>query len=159
MAAPRKRRKGERKKIGRPTKCTPAVQAKICELSRRGRHDVHIAALVGIGDQTLDDWVKAGEKPGAVEPFRGFARAYRAARAEGEVALQDKLETMADNVAGGDPATLRWMLSKKNPKVYGDRTRLEHTGAEGGPVQVASVILMPPEEPLVDATTNSGDAV
>jgi hypothetical protein len=32
--------------------------------------------------------------------------------------------------------TRKWMLSKMLPKVYGDRLTTEHTGAEGGPVQV-----------------------
>jgi len=32
--------------------------------------------------------------------------------------------------------TLKWKLCKMLPKVYGDRLTTQHTGAEGGPVQV-----------------------
>lgn len=37
--------------------------------------------------------------------------------------------------------TLKWQLSKMLPKVYGDKTVTELTGANGGPMQVASVSL------------------
>lgn len=37
--------------------------------------------------------------------------------------------------------TLKWKLSKMLPKVYGDKTTTELTGAGGGPVQVAALSL------------------
>jgi hypothetical protein len=35
--------------------------------------------------------------------------------------------------------TRKWMLSKMLPKVYGDKTTTELTGANGGPVAVAAI--------------------
>ena len=32
---------------------------------------------------------------------------------------------------------VRWYLSKLAPKKYGDRTAMELTGADGGPVQIS----------------------
>lgn len=37
--------------------------------------------------------------------------------------------------------TLKWKLSKMLPKIYGDRTTTEHTGAGGGPITLAAVDL------------------
>lgn len=37
--------------------------------------------------------------------------------------------------------TRKWMLSKMLPKVYGDKVTQEHTGANGGPIAVATVDL------------------
>lgn len=35
--------------------------------------------------------------------------------------------------------TLKWMLSKMLPKIYGDKVTTEHTGPGGGPVQLAAI--------------------
>ena len=39
--------------------------------------------------------------------------------------------------------TRKWMLAKMLPKVYGDHTKVtnEHTGKDGGPIQLAAVDL------------------
>ena len=37
--------------------------------------------------------------------------------------------------------TRKWMLSKMLPKVYGDRIQTEHTGKDGGPIQLQAVDL------------------
>jgi hypothetical protein len=37
--------------------------------------------------------------------------------------------------------TLKWKLSKMLPKMYGDKVTQEHTGAGGGPIQMAAVNL------------------
>ena len=37
---------------------------------------------------------------------------------------------------GGDMQTARWFLSRRRPQVYGDKLALEHSGKEGGPIQV-----------------------
>lgn len=37
--------------------------------------------------------------------------------------------------------TMKWMLSKMLPKVFGDKTTTELTGAGGGPIQLAAVNL------------------
>ena len=36
----------------------------------------------------------------------------------------------------GDMQTARWFLSRRRPQVYGDRMALEHSGKDGGPIQV-----------------------
>lgn len=41
--------------------------------------------------------------------------------------------------------TIKWSLSKRCPKKYGDRVQNEHTGPEGGAIQIVSTIPRPPK--------------
>ena len=148
---------GREASMAQATKWNPELQERMCDLAREGRHDLHICRLVGISDQTLDVWLKKGAEDDAVEPWLGFARAFREAQATGEVKLLDDLWTMANNSQGADPASLRWMLSKKNPTLFGDKTKHELTGADGGAVQVARVVLMPAEDASADEYGASDD--
>jgi len=83
--------------MAQATKWNPEVQERMCSLAREGRHDIHICRLVGVSDQTLDVWLKKGAEDDAVEPWLGFARAYREAQAEGEIALLERLSLMAQD--------------------------------------------------------------
>ncbi|MBK9497032.1 MAG: terminase small subunit protein [Xanthomonadales bacterium] len=42
--------------------------------------------------------------------------------------------------------TRKWMLSKMLPKIYGDRLTNEHTGANGGPIETKSTLVLTPDE-------------
>jgi hypothetical protein len=42
--------------------------------------------------------------------------------------------------------TRKWALSKRNPKKYGERIQQEHTGADGGPLQIISSVPRPKTE-------------
>lgn len=42
--------------------------------------------------------------------------------------------------------TLKWALSKRNPKKYGERIQQEVTGKDGGPLQIVSTIPRPTKE-------------
>ncbi|MFT8655933.1 MAG: hypothetical protein ABF785_04485 [Acetobacter papayae] len=97
------------------------------------------------------------------EGLRKFIRAdsarvaqYAHARAVGAEALEDELLHAARS-AGPEDANarrlqvdaLKWVMSKRAPKVYGDKITQEHTGPDGGPVQVSEVrrvIVRPPDK-------------
>lgn len=42
--------------------------------------------------------------------------------------------------------TRKWALSKRNPKKYGERIQNEHTGKDGGAIQIVSTIPRPPRD-------------
>lgn len=74
----------------------------------------------------------------------------RCARAREGLAdfLVDEIEQMANDTNEDNHqsmkvriATAQWRAMKMAPKVYGDRSRTEITGADGGPVAVAAVDL------------------
>ena len=87
------------------------------------------------------------------EGLRKFLRAdpervaqYAHAREVGAEALEDEL-LHAARVANADDANarrlqvdaLKWVMSKRAPKVYGDKVTQEHTGPDGGPMQVSEI--------------------
>ena len=45
----------------------------------------------------------------------------------------------------------KWMLSKMLPKVYGDKLHTEHTGQDGGPIQLAAVDLKSLSDEEIDS--------
>jgi len=49
--------------------------------------------------------------------------------------------------------TRKWLLSKALPKVYGDKLTQEHTGPNGGPVQMQRIerVIVDPKPPTPDS--------
>lgn len=82
-----------------------------------------------------------------VDDREGFADRYARAR-------DVQLHGMADDLAEISDAgvmdmvdvqknrlrvdTRKWLLSKLMPKTYGDKTQMEHTGSEGGPIDIVT---------------------
>ena len=57
--------------------------------------------------------------------------------AEAEEQALDAIELAVTNASlQGDMQTARWFLSRRRPEKWGDRLALEHTGKDGGPIQV-----------------------
>jgi hypothetical protein len=130
---------------------TPEVAAEICRRIAEGESlrsvcsDEHMPTT-----STVALWV--------VEDREGFSDKYARARQAQATLLADELFDIADDgrndtYIGREGAevtdheviqrsrlrvdTRKWYLSKVLPKVYGDAVKLEHTGAGGGPVEVA----------------------
>lgn len=97
------------------------------------------------------------------EGLRKFIRAnpervaqYAHARAVGAEALEDELLQAARSASPEDANArrlqvdaLKWVMSKRAPKVYGDKITQEHTGEGGGPIKVTAVrrIIVDPSKP------------
>ncbi len=71
---------------------------------------------------------------------------YAHARAAGAEALEDELLHAARSAGPEDAAArrlqvdaLKWVMSKRAPKVYGDKITQEHTGADGGPLEFTEI--------------------
>jgi hypothetical protein len=57
---------------------TPELAGRLLDAARSGLFKETAAEAVGIAPAMLDEWLRMGLSPGAVEPYRTFARAYRA---------------------------------------------------------------------------------
>lgn len=71
--------------------------------------------------------------------------------AEWDEALDHALDTveaavMRLAIVDHDPQTARWILSRRRPHVWGDKTQLEVTGAGGGPVKMEQTVHLPDAE-------------
>lgn len=86
-----------------------------------------------------------------ISKHKEFSENYARAQADRVVAWSEEIIDIADNSkADANRAKLRvdtrkWLMSKMDPKKYGDRQEHRHTGANGGPIQT------------VDLTKLSGD--
>lgn len=86
-----------------------------------------------------------------ISRHKEFSENYARAQADRVVAWSEEIVDIADNSqADTNRAKLRvdtrkWLMSKMDPKKYGDRQEHRHTGANGGPIQT------------VDLTKLSGD--
>jgi hypothetical protein len=57
---------------------TPELAEQLLRAAKSGVFKETAAEAVGIAPDLLDQWLRMGLSPGAVEPYRTFARAYRA---------------------------------------------------------------------------------
>lgn len=57
---------------------TPELADRLLSAAKSGLFKETCAEAVGIAPDLLDTWLRMGLSPGAVEPYRTFARAYRA---------------------------------------------------------------------------------
>lgn len=119
--------------MGRPSTYSDKIVDAICSRLMDGESLQAICRSAGMPSRvTVLRWL------GANEAFRTqYARA-REAQAE---ALADEIVAIADDEEGDvQRSRLRvdarkWVAAKLLPKKYGDASRVEHTGADGGPIE------------------------
>jgi hypothetical protein len=138
---------------GRPLTYTPEVAALICERLAEGESLRAICRDAGMPpESTVRGWV--------LDNVQDFAAQYARARDIGLDAMAEEILEIADTPVEGvrreegndgyreiredmlghrrlQVDTRKWLLSKMAPKRYGDRTAMELTGANGGPVQIS----------------------
>ncbi len=105
---------------GRPTKLTPEVQDRICQLIRAG-NTVEIASEAsGITPKTYYAWMQRGLDGRA--PYGPFRRAVEQSRAEAEAMLVGRVQRAAQS---GSWRAATWLLERQWPDRWaavGDRT-------------------------------------
>ena len=98
-----------------------------------------IAAAIGVTVGQLSTWIAADvEHSARVREARTVAARYWDERSEKEIlSASDPFElAKAKELAHH----YRWRAAKIAPKEYGDKIQAEHTGANGGAIQVASTV-------------------
>lgn len=136
---------------GRPTVHNPELAIEICERLANGESLRAICKSAHIPEESVvRGWAR--------DDRCGFAAQYAKARDAGLDVMADQIIEIADTPQIGlkvetsedgvkeiredmlghrrlQVDTRKWYLSKLAPKRYGDRTAMELTGADGGPVQ------------------------
>lgn len=121
-------------KGGRPSLLTPELQEQILELTREGNFVTTVTNFCEIARDTIYGWLEKGESGDTSEAnavYVAFARAYRKAEAEAEIA-SGKIARQPGEKGKGE----RWFMERRWPDRYGKRLRAEITGADGGSVKV-----------------------
>lgn len=138
---------------GRPSTYTPEIAALICERLATGESLRAICRDDEMPpESTVRGWV--------LDDVKGFSAQYARARDIGLDALAEETLAIADTPQEGEETeqtddgykvkrgdmlghrklqvdTRKWLLSKLAPKKYGEKTSMELTGANGGPVQIS----------------------
>ena len=131
--------------MGRRTKLNPDLQNQICEVLRAGNYIDAACAYVGISEQTYYDWAKRGEQG---EPlYAGFLEAVTKARSEAELRNVTLINRAAQS---GQWQASAWFLERSHPRKWGRMQKLELTGSEGGPIEVAN-----PRDKLLDMLSDA----
>jgi len=105
-------------KIGRPTKLTPALQARIVRAVREGNYPETAALSEGVSRSAFYEWMERGRKREL--PYADFADAVTRARAT----AQRKMLGLVAKAAPKDPENARWYLERTAPDQFGRRDKL-----------------------------------
>jgi len=126
---------GRHAPVGRPTKLTPEVSEKIVTALRGGNYREVACRYAGISYQTFRTWLKRAEEQQAPPEYLEFAAAVEKAEADAEVADIALIRRAAQD---GSWTAAAWVRERKNPERWGkkDRTAVELTGPDGGPLDV-----------------------
>ena len=142
------------KPLGRPSIYTAELAAQICTHIADGKSLRNIGAMKGMPHQdTIMAWLN-GSKPDFSELYARAREAQADKLAEEALQIADdgRSDTYLD--AEGNERTdneviqrsrlrvdtRKWLASKMAPKKYGDKIQAEHTGADGGAIQIASTV-------------------
>ena len=114
-----------KKKIGKPTLCTPARIKAIAEIVSRGNYITSACRLIGIGERTGYQWLEKGEddlESGNVGTvYAQYAQAIKKAEAEAE----DKMIAVVRTAAVESKnwlAAMTW-LERRHPDRWGRKDR------------------------------------
>lgn len=106
--------------MARPTKLTPEVAEKILKSILAGSSIGAACGYAGVHPSTFYRWMERGDSSGrrrADAPYRNLRAQVEQARAEAQV----RLEALVNKAAEGDWHAARWLLSCRNPELYGSK--------------------------------------
>lgn len=116
-------------KIGRPTKLTPELQEKFCEIISKGHYISTACEALDIGTTTYKDWMTRAEN--GDDSYRSFSSAVKNAQAKRELRLLSRIESASAIPQYWQSAA--WMLERSMPDKYSKRDRISVT-AQIGPM-------------------------
>lgn len=100
--------------VGRKTKLTPEVQAKIVQALGVGTTREHACQFAGIGHTAFHAWLQKAEA--GKSPYAEFAEAIKNAEGQAVVGWMAQIETAART---GNWQAAAWKLERRYPKDYG----------------------------------------
>lgn len=128
--------------MGRPSAYNEKTARKLCEGLAAGLSLRQVCQQDGMpGKSTVLRWLFDEDK-------QDFWDQYARAREIQLHGFSDELTDLSDAAKDVQKAKLqidtrKWLLSKLLPKKYGEKQQLEHSGPDGGPVQVSKVEIVP----------------
>ena len=152
-------KKTAKKRVGRPSKLTPAVLKRIVDGLSEGTPLTVICSPVAMpSDRTVRDWMDANPEVSA-EIARARDRGFDAIALDAmRIADNSEQDTILTD-KGSEIPNKEWiarsrlrvetrlkLLAKWDPKRYGERMAQEISGPNGGPVTVAPAVQLTPDQ-------------
>lgn len=140
---------------GRPTKYTPEHDDQVFKLCLLGATDAEIARFFDVVEQTVNGWKKAHpsflesmaagkEKADAEVAHSLFKRATGYVGKKTVTACIDgtvsDIREVDDHVGPDTQAASLW-LRNRQPSKWRDKQSIEHSGPDGGPMEVKQIII------------------
>jgi hypothetical protein len=135
-------------KLGRPSKLTPETIDRLIGALAAGNYKETAATYAGITISTLNKWLQIGASDievGRETEYSALFVAVRAAEAEAEV----EAVTAIRLAFGDDWKAAVAFLERRHTQRWGRTNRVELTGAEGGPVQLAQAEIVTEAQRIV----------
>lgn len=101
----------------RGPRLTAELASRLLTGAKTGLFRGAVAESVGLDPEVLDTWLEMGLSSGAVEPFRGFALAYRAAEQQAQLPYVQSIQAAA---TVDYKAAVAW-LQLRYPEQWGPR--------------------------------------
>ncbi len=125
---------------------------KVCDMMSTGVPCGKSCEKVGVPKSTFLGWTKAGGRAADRYALARDEMIHSLAEDVLLIADKDPVSVVDNNgIARYDSAAVqhqrlrvdsrKWLLSKMMPKVYGDKVAQEHSGVDGGPINIASLNL------------------
>lgn len=101
------------------SKFSDETKTKILQAMRMGLFAEQAASLAGIGQSTLDDWLRDGRD--GREHYASFVAEFERAKAIGEQVSVAQIQKAA---GAGQWQAAAWILERRHPKRWGPKVRL-----------------------------------
>ena len=99
------------------SKLTPELSEKLCEALAEGHSILAACSTVGIVENTYRNWYNRGK-----EAKSGKYKQFYCDVTNAHNKAAHKLENIVIESAADNPKDAKWLLTKKFPDIYGDRT-------------------------------------
>jgi hypothetical protein len=120
----------EKKKVGRKTKLDPQVTKTICEAVERGNTVKNAAALAGIGETTLYQWLEWGRE--GRPDYQKFQESLNNALAK----AQDRAVKAFVGAFSNDPKMALEYLSRRYPEDWAKKDNLKVESKVDGVIKI-----------------------
>ena len=128
--------------MARPSKYKPETGDRICQMLAGGQSASKACKSVGVSLMSMYRWLREHEE---------FRDNYARAREDQADTFADEMCDIADEEEDVQRAKLKidarkWVAARMKPKSWGDRSAIEHSGPNGGPIESKDVTERDAEE-------------
>lgn len=121
----------------RPTKLTPALTDRICELIEVGMPYHLVCDAVGIVESTFYDWIEKGTQSTTKKEFSEFSKRVNQSKAK---VVEQYLQRLDGYSKNGSVYATTWFLERRCPEDFGRKDKLDMKAEHSGEVSINFIV-------------------